>query len=63
MLVVCLIAADKVFDEMAARNSNLNFGFKLGGFARHILGSLLLVGLVKWHWFGWVLKMCDLHIC
>ena len=48
---------------MAARNSNLNFGFKLGGFARHILGSLWLVGLVKGHGFGWVLKRCDLHIC
>ena len=63
MFVVCLFANHKVFDEMAERNSNLNFGFKLGGFARHILGSIWLVGLVKGHWFGWVLKMCDLHIC
>ena len=63
MFVVCLFAANKVFDEMAERNSNLNFGFKLGGFARHILGSIGLVGLVKGHWFGWVLKMCDLQIC
>ena len=47
---------------MAARTFNLNFGFKLGGFARYILGSIWLVGLVKGHWFGWVLKMCDLHI-
>ena len=62
MVVICLIAADKVFDEMAARKSNLNFGFKLGGFARNILGSIWLVGLVKGHWFGWVLKMWDLHI-
>ena len=28
---VCLFADYKVFDEMAERNSNLNFGFKLGG--------------------------------
>ena len=56
MLEVCLFADYKVFDEMAARDSNLNFGFKLGGFARHILGSLWLVGLVKGYWFGWVLK-------
>ena len=63
MFCVCLFAADKVFDEMAERNSNLNFGFKLGGFARHILRSIWLVGLVKVHWFGWVLKRCDLHIC
>ena len=62
MFCVCLFVADKVFDEMAEINSNLNFGFKLGGFARHILGSLWLVGLVKGHWFVWVLKMCDLHI-
>ena len=62
MFLVCLFAASKVFDEMAERISNLNFGFKLGGFARHILWSLWLVGLVKGHWFGWVLKMCDLHI-
>ena len=62
MFDVYLFAADKVFNEMAARNSNLNFGFKLGGFARHILGSLWLGGLVKGHWFGWVLKMGDLHI-
>ena len=62
MFVLCFFAANKVFDEMAERDSNLNFGFKLGGFARHILGSVWLVGLVKGHWFGWVLKMCDLHI-
>ena len=62
MFVVCLSYASKVFDKMAEINSNFNFGFKLGGFARHILGSIWLVGLVKGHWFGWVLKMCDLHI-
>ena len=62
MFCVCLFANHNVFDEMAERNSNLNFGFELGGFARHILGSLWLVGLVKGHWFGRVLKMCDLHI-
>ena len=62
MFDVCLICICKVFDEMAARTLNLNFGFKLGGFARHILGSVWLVGLVKGHWFGWVLKMGDLHI-
>ena len=62
MFVVCLFDASKVFDELAARDSNLNFGFKLGGFARHILGSLWLFGLVKGNWFGWVLKKCDLHI-
>ena len=49
MFDVLLFAANKVFGEMAARNSNLNFGFKLGGFARHILGSVWLVGLVKGH--------------
>ncbi len=59
---VMLFADHKVFDEMAARTLNLNFGFKLGGFARNILGSIWLVGLVKGHWFGWVLKMDDLHI-
>ena len=48
---------------MAARTLNFNFGFKLCGFARHTLGSVWLVGLVKGHWFGWVLKMDDLHIC
>ena len=47
---------------MAARTLNLNFEFKLCGFARHIPGSIGLVGLVKGHWFGWVLKRCDLHI-
>ena len=46
---------------MAARALNLNFGFKLDGFSRHILGSVWLVGLVKGHWFGGVLKMGDLH--
>ena len=59
---VCLICIYKVFDKMVARDSNFNFGFKLGGFARHILGSVWLVGLVKGHWFGLVLKMGDLHI-
>ena len=53
VFVVCLICVCKVFDEMAERDSNLNFEFKLGGFARNILGSLWLVGLVKGHWFGW----------
>ena len=63
MFDVCLFGFSKVFDEMAARGSNLNFGLKLGGFSSYILGSLWLVGLVKGHWFGWVLKMWDLHIC
>ena len=63
MLDVLLFADHKVFDEMAKRNLNLNFGFKLGGFSRHILGSIGSVGLVKGHWFGWILKRCDLHIC
>ena len=49
MFVVCLFDASKVFDEMAARDSNLNFGFKLGGFASYILRSIWLVGLVKWN--------------
>ena len=52
--VCCLFDASKVFDKMAERISNLHFGLKLGGFARNILGSLWLVGLVKGHWFGWV---------
>ena len=62
MYDVCLFADYKVFDEMAERSSNLKFGFKFGGFASYILGSIWLVGLVKGHWFGWVLKRCDLHI-
>ena len=56
MFVVCLFAANKVFDEMAERNLYLNFGFKLGGCVGYILGSLWLVGKVKWNWFGWFLK-------
>ena len=63
MFVVCLFSVFKVFDEMAERDLNLNFWFKLGGCTSYILSSLWLVGLVKGHWFGWVLKMCDLHIC
>ena len=47
VLDVCLICICKVFDKMAGRTFNLNFGFKLGGFARHLLGSVWLVGLVK----------------
>ena len=62
MFDVCLFVDYKVFDEMAERDSNLNFGFKLGGCAGYILGSLWLVGLVKWNWFGWVLRNGDLHI-
>ena len=49
MFDVCLFAANKVFDKMTERDSNLNFGFKLGGFPRHVLGSIWLVGLVKGH--------------
>ena len=49
VFVVCLFGASKVFDEMAARDSNLNFGLKLGGCVGYILGSLWLVGLVKGH--------------
>ena len=59
----CLIPVCKVFDEMAERDLNLNFWFKLGGCTSHILGSLWLVGKVKVHWFGWFLRIGDLHIC
>lgn len=62
MFYVCLFSDYKVFDELAGRDSNFNFGFKLGGCVGYILGSLWLVGLVKGHWFGWVFKMCDLYI-
>ena len=62
MFDVCFFVDYKVFDEMAERDSNLNFGFKLGGCVGYILGSLWLVRLVKVHSFGWVLKMWDLHI-
>ena len=60
---VCLFRVCKVFDEMAERDSNLNFWFKLGECISYILGSLWLVGKVKGYWFGWVLRIGDLHIC
>ena len=59
----CLICVYKVFHEMVERDLNLNFWVKLGGCTSHILGSLWLVGKVKWNWFGWVLINGDLHIC
>ena len=59
---VCLFCVCKVFDEMAERDSNLNFWFKLGGCTSYIFSSLWLVGKVKGNWFGWFLRIGDLHI-
>ena len=54
---VCLFCVCTVFDEMAERDSNLNFWFKLCGCTSYILSSLWLVGKVNWNWFGWFLRI------
>ena len=45
---------------MDERNLFWNFCMNFGECTGHMLGSICLLGFVKVHWFGWVLRNGDL---